>query len=211
MIGATNIGTANIIKGIKMTATTARKSVLIVGKSRLVLDGTVSSLRALGYKATATSDFGDVARQFDLCNVDLVVFGGQVPTARKAELTREIRHMNPRAGFVDGLAGIPGLLVQQVEGAFAADDDKGCLRATYEPKARAIQLTLAREADVRLTAWWQTSFVPPDPKSDSLELLSARLAAGMHSIAVPDRIPDRAAFAVAEVGRARHMFAITAQ
>jgi hypothetical protein len=33
-----------------------------------------------------------------------------------------------------------------------------------------------------VTARWQTSFVPPDPKSDSLVLLDERLAAGQHAI-----------------------------
>jgi hypothetical protein len=34
----------------------------------------------------------------------------------------EIGAINPRVIFVDGLAGIPGLIVNQVQGAFAAHD-----------------------------------------------------------------------------------------
>ncbi len=37
---------------------------------------------------------------------------------------------------------------------------------TYTPDDRSIRLTLAEPADVKVTLWWQTAFVPPDPKSD---------------------------------------------
>jgi hypothetical protein len=47
-----------------------------------------------------------------------------------------------------------------------------------------------------VTAWWQTSFVPPNPKSDSLLLLEDRLAAGEHAVSVPDLVPPKAAFAL---------------
>jgi hypothetical protein len=39
---------------------------------------------------------------------------------RKAELREEIGAINPRVIFVHGLAGIPGLIINQVQGAFAS-------------------------------------------------------------------------------------------
>jgi hypothetical protein len=50
-----------------------------------------------------------------------------------------------------------------------------------------------------VTLWWQTSFVPPDPKSDSLVLLDERLAPGDHAILVPDHVPPKAAFATVQI------------
>jgi hypothetical protein len=54
---------------------------------------------------------------------------------------------------------------------------------------RSIRLTLADPANVKVTTWWQTSFVPPDPKSDSLLLFDDRLASGDRAVRVPDLVP----------------------
>ena len=106
--------------GVRMDMTTdnAQRSVLLIGKSELVLDEAVARLRDLGHKADATNDFTDISGRFDVKEVDLVVFGGQVPPDRKAELREEIGAINPRVIFVQGLAGIPGLIVNQIQGAF---------------------------------------------------------------------------------------------
>jgi hypothetical protein len=66
-----------------MTSDKAHRRVLLIGKSQLVLDESVAGLRDLGYKAEATNDFTDITGRFDVKELDLVVFGGQVPrTAR---------------------------------------------------------------------------------------------------------------------------------
>jgi hypothetical protein len=44
-----------------------------------------------------------------------------------------------------------------------------------------------------VTAWWRTSTIPPDPRSDSLVLFDNRLACGDHTISVPGHIPPQAA------------------
>jgi hypothetical protein len=183
-------------------------SVLLIGKSQRVLDAAVLALRDLGYKAEATNDFADVTRRFDARKLDLVVFGGQVPPDRKAELRDEIGAINPRVIFVQGLAGIPGLIVGQVQGAFAADHQDPTGAPIYTPDDRSIRLTLADPADVKVTVWWQTSFVPPDPESDSLPLLDKRLGGGDHAIPVPDLIPRKAAFATVQIDTAIHAFSI---
>jgi hypothetical protein len=61
------------------------------------------------------------------------VFGGQVPPDRKAELREEIGAVNPRIIFVQGLAGIPGLIIDQVQGAFAADNPEPAEAPTFTP------------------------------------------------------------------------------
>ena len=104
-----------------MTTDNAQRSVLLIGKSQLVLDESVAGLRDLGYKAEATNDFADITGRIDARTLDLIVFGGQVPPDRKVELTEEIGAIKPQVIFVQGLAGIPGLIINQVQGAFASD------------------------------------------------------------------------------------------
>ena len=73
-----------------MTNDSTRRSVLLIGKSQRVLDDAVAGLRARGHKADATNDFGEVTRRFDVNQIDVIVFGRQVPADRKAELKDEI-------------------------------------------------------------------------------------------------------------------------
>jgi hypothetical protein len=191
-----------------MTTDNAQRSVLLIGKSQLVLDESVAGLRDLGYRAEATNDFSDITGRFDVNAIDLVVFGGQVPADRKAELTEEFAAINPGVIFVQGLAGIPGLIINQVRGAFAAGQQDTTHAATYARDERSIRLTLSGPADVKVTVWWQTAFVPPDPKSDSLLLLHDTLAGGDHAIPVPDQVPPKAAFATVEIDPAIYAFSI---
>ena len=172
-----------------MTTDTTQRSVLVFGKSRLVLDDTVAALRDLGYTAQATSDFfSDITGQFDITEIDLIVLGTQVPPNRQAELKEEIGAINPRVIVLDSLGGIPGLIASQVQEAFTADRQDPAQAPAYTPGDRSIRLTLQDPAAVKVTVWWRTSIVPPDPKSDSLVLLDGRLASGHHTIPVPDRV-----------------------
>jgi hypothetical protein len=189
----------------------AQRRVLLIGKSQLVLDEAVAGLRGLDYKAEATNDFTEITGRFDLKEIDLVVFGGQVPTDRKAELREEIRAINPGVIFVQGLAGIPGLIINQVQGAFASDRQDPTGAPAYAPRERSIRLTLAGPANVKVTAWWQTSFVPPDPKSDSLVLLDGRLADGDYTVPLPDHVPPKAAFATVNIDAAIYAFSIATE
>jgi hypothetical protein len=191
-----------------MTTDNVQRSVLLIGKSQLVLDESVVGLRDLGYRAEATNDVSDITGRFDVNAIDLVVFGGQVPADRKAELREEFGAINPGIIFVQGLAGIPGLIINQVRGAFAAGQQDTTHAATYAPDDRSIRLTLSGPADVKVTVWWQTAFVPPDPKSDSLLLLNDTLAGGDHAIPVPDHVPPKAAFATVEIDAAIYAFSI---
>jgi hypothetical protein len=194
-----------------MTTDTAERSVLLIGRSQRVLDESVTGLRDLGYRAEGTNDFAAITGRFDARTLDLVVFGGQVPPDRKAELTQEIGAINPQVIFVQGLAGIPGLIINQVQGAFASHQQDPTAAAAFAPGERAVRLTLAGPASVNVTAWWQTSFVPPDPESDSLVLLDDRLADGDHTIPVPDHVPPNAAFATVKIDAAIYAFGIATE
>lgn len=189
-----------------MTTRTSQRSVLLIGKSQVVLDESVAALRDLGYAAQATNNFSDITGRFDARALDLVVFGGQVPPDRKAELTEEISAINPRVIFVQGLSGIPGLIVSQVQGAFAPGDPGAA--PGFVPEDRSIRLTLTAPSDVAVTIWWGTSFVPPDPKSDSLQILAERLPSGDHLVPVPDHIPRTTVFAAVRIDEAIYTFSI---
>jgi hypothetical protein len=194
-----------------MTADNTDRSVLVLGRSQLVIDDAVAGLHELGYTAQATNDFADITRRYDVVDIDLVVFGGQVPPDREAALKQEIGAINPHVIFVEGLAGIPGLIVNQIQGAFAAEHQDLAQAPTYTPDGRTIRLTLAEPHDVRATLWWTTATVPPDPKSDSLVLLDDRLAAGDHTIPVPGHIPPKRAFATVQIDAAIHAFSIATE
>jgi hypothetical protein len=172
-----------------VTADTPDRSVLLIGASQRVLDDSVAALRDLGYTAQATSDFSsDITGQFDVTHIDLVSLGGQVPPDRKAELKQQIGAINPGAIVLDSLGGIPGLIASQVQEAFTADRQDPAQAPAYTPGDRSIRLTLQDPAAVKVTVWWRTSIIPPDPKSDSLVLLDDRLASGHHTISVPDHV-----------------------
>lgn len=101
--------------------------------------------------------------------------------------------------FVDGLAGIPGLIVNQIQGAFTPNHQDPARAPTYIPEDRIIRLILAGPHDVKVTVWWTTSVVPPNPSVDSLVLLDDRLAGGNYPIPIPEYIPAKSAFATVQV------------
>jgi len=206
-----------------MTAGTPKRGVLLIGASQRILNETVAALRDLGYTAQATNDFfSDITGQFDIPKTDLVVLGTQVPADRQAELKEQIAAINPCVIFAQSLGGIPGLIINQVQGAFAADRQDPAHSPAYTPGDHSIALTLPDPAAVKVTVYWRTSIVPPDPKSDSLVLLDDRLDSGDHTIAVPERVfqpparspnsPDLplAVFTAVQVDAAIYTFSIAA-
>jgi hypothetical protein len=186
------------------------REVLIVGRSEAVLSEAVARLERKGYLARATNRFDSVLVDFDVRTTDVVVFGGQVPPDIKAALMRDIRVINTGAIFVAGLAGIPGLITAQVEAALCGLPAEAA-SAGFDRASRAIILSLSESRWVTVTAWWQTSFVPPDPTSDSLVLLDRRLPAGEHSIALPIGVPERSAFASVRIDLVVQAFSVSVE
>jgi hypothetical protein len=180
-----------------MTTSNPQRSVVLIGASQRVLDECVAAVRELGYTAQGTTDFlSDITSRFDVTGIDLVSLGGQVPPDRKAELREQISAINPKVIVIDSLAGIPGLIASQVREAFTAalkDPDRV---PSYTRADRSIRLTLADPAAVKVTLWWRTSLIPPDPKSDSVVILDDRLGAAsmrFQSPATPRPRPRRQA------------------
>jgi hypothetical protein len=183
-------------------------SALIVGKSAAVLADTVALLQGRGYAAEASNRFADVGTDFDLGGYDVVVFGGQVPAETRDRLAGEIGRLNPAAALVDGLAGIPGLIAAQVEGALAARLVEPEPEPGFDPNGRKVTLSLPTARTVTVTAWWQTSFVPPDPKSDSAILVERQRLDGRLAIPLPDLVPHQAAFVTVQLDDLTYAFSV---
>jgi hypothetical protein len=185
------------------------KRILVVGRSPSVLVDTVEILRSRGYSANATNQFDRVLDDYDAEDIDVVVFGGMVPADTKQHLRQEIGERNAHVAFVQGLAGIAGLIASQVEGVITAGEPDDS-RVTYDGEQRLVQLTLPKAARVTVEAWWATSFTPPEPKSTSMQVLGAELEEGSHSIALPAEVPSVASFLAVTVGSAVHTFTVGA-
>lgn len=176
--------------------------ILVVGRSPRVLLDTVEILRGRGYSADATNQFDCVLDDYDARDFDIVVFGGMVPADTKQHLRQEIGERNAHVTFVQGLAGIAGLIAAQVEGVIAAAEpgEPDEIHVGYDNDRRSVRLTLPNAAHVTVEAWWATSFTPPEPASTSMQVLDAELQEGSHSIALPAAVPSVASFLAVTVG-----------
>src|SRR6266568_1893037 len=183
--------------------------ILVVGRSPSVLVDTVEILRGKGYAADATNQFDRVLDDYDAQDIDIVVFGGMVPADTKQHLRQEISERNADVTFVQGLAGIAGLIAAQVEGVITAGE-AGEIHVAYDEDQRSVHLTLHKAARVTVEAWWHTSFTPPEPKSTSMHMLDAELTEGSHSIALPAEVPSVASFLAVTVGSAVRTFTVGA-
>ena len=185
------------------------KRILVIGRSPGVLVATVDILRAKGYSADATNQFDRVLDDYDVTDLDVLVFGGMVPADARQALREDVCGRNPRVSFVQGLAGIPGLIAAQVQAAISAEahnDDGGDVG--YDEARRAVRFTLNDPARVTVEAWWHTSFVPPEPRSASVRVFDGQLDAGPHTIPLPDQVPSEASFAGVSIGSSARVFTV---
>jgi len=159
------------------------KSVLVIGRSERTLRETVDLVCRNGRTAGATNDFDNVLALFDVASLDIVVFGGMVPPETKETLRTKLMGANPTITFVQGFAGIPGLIAAQVEAAAVPRRlEPGSI--TYDPDNRIVTISLQSPEHVRLTTFWGTAFVPPDPESASEVIFEATLEPGKHNLPV---------------------------
>jgi hypothetical protein len=185
----------------------ATQRILVIGKSPAVLSEAERLLDSLGFSVRSTDRFEEVPDDFDVSAFDLVVFGGRVPADTKADLKATIGRARPGVIFVDGLSGIPGLIVAQVRGAFSPVTSAR-IEQRRAADRRSLLIELASPAAVTVTAWWQTSAIPPNPGSDSRVLVDRQLDAGAHEVQIPGDIPNDVAFASVEVNESVEAFAL---
>ena len=182
--------------------------ILAIGRSETVLSELVTILREGGYAAGATNEFDRTLDLFDAEQLDLVVFGGMVPPDAKEHLREQISGRNPAITFVQGYAGIPGLIAKQVEAALGVGTAGPTASVTYDAESRSIGISLGGPQDVTIIAWWHTSFVPPEPRSTSRVVLDVELDTGAHTITIPDDVPAQASFATVSIGPSVHAFIV---
>jgi len=182
--------------------------ILVIGRSETVLSEAVTILREKGYAAGATNEFDRTLDLFDAGQLDLVVFGGMVPPDTKEHLREQISARNPATVFVQGYAGIPGLIAKQVEATLSEGAAGPNASVSYDAESRSIGMSLDGPQAVTVIAWWGTSFVPPEPKSTSRVILDEELTAGAHTIAIPAEVPAQASFATVSVGPSVHAFIV---
>jgi hypothetical protein len=183
----------------EISASPAPARVLVVGRSPGVLVAAVELLRGQGHRADATNQFDQVLDDYDVSDLDVLVFGGMVPPDTKRHLCDEITKRNPGITFVQGLAGIAGVIAAQV-GAVTAGVSAGAAEIGYDAGNRTIRLTLPDAARVTIEALWMTSWTPPEPASTSMRVFDGELAAGSHDIVLPDRVPSEGSFAAVTAG-----------
>jgi hypothetical protein len=181
--------------------------VLVVGRSPGVLVAAVDLLRGKGHLADATNQFDQVLDDYDVSDLDVLVFGGMVPADTKRHLCDEITKRNPGITFVQGLAGIPGVIAAQVD-AVTCDASSGAAEIGYDPEGRTVRVTLPGAMRVTIEALWMTSWQPPEPASTSLQVFDGELAAGSHDIALPDRVPSEGSFAAVTAGAQVRVFTV---
>ena len=190
--------------------------VLIVGRSPNVLLEAVDILRSRGYQADATNQFADVLSDYDVADLDILIFGGMVPAETKQYLREEVAKVNPAVTFVQGLAGMSGLIAAQVDavattggtaGTATADAPAGA-SAVYDSPRRSMVVTLTQAVHVVVEAWWGTSFQPPEPRSAHAIVFDGQLSPGEHVIALPADLPDVASFAAVRIDGSVHVFTV---
>src|SRR5215471_13771665 len=149
--------------------------ILVIGRSETVLSEAVTILCEKGYAAGATNEFDRTLDLFDARRLDLVVFGGMVPPETKERLREQISARNPAVAFVQGYAGIPGLVAAQAEAALGAGAPGPAAPVTYDARSPSLAISLDRPQLVTVTAWWHTSFAPPEPESTFRVILDQEL------------------------------------
>ncbi len=186
-----------------------QKSILIIGKSPSALETMGSLLRDKGYSVETTNNFEDISNRFKLNDFDLITMGGQVPPDIKSEITRAATELKSNMLFVQGMAAIPGLVVGQIEGELNANLRNPKQMPIFHSDTLTISLSLTKKSQVVVTVWWQTTFVPPNPGSDSRVLCNKVLPAGKHIIEIPADIPKDSSFLTVQIDQATYSIKLT--
>jgi hypothetical protein len=187
---------------------TGTERILVIGRSPSVILDAADILRSKGFRADATNQFDEVLTEYDATDLDVVVFGGMVPPNTKRFLKEEISKVNGHVTFVQGLAGIAGLIAAQVESVTSTAGDHNGI--AYDTTKRSVQLTLQEPAQVVVEAWWATSFTPPEPMSTSLRVIDSHFDSGEYSVPLPAEVPPVASFVTVSVGTAVRAFTVGA-
>jgi CheY-like chemotaxis protein len=125
---------------------------LIIGKSPAALEGMSSLLQEQGYEVETTNDFNNIAGRFDLKQFDLITTGGQVPPEARVRIRNDALKLKPGMRFVQGMAAISGLVVDQIKGELTVQGQNAEQIPVYDPANRMFTFTTANAVSVKITA-----------------------------------------------------------
>ena len=91
------------------------KQVLLIGRNPIVLTNLASALTEEGFTVKTTSFVEQASQDFNGADFDLVAFGRGVDETTNTLIRANFLAQNPNVIFVDGLAPVTSLLVQQIK------------------------------------------------------------------------------------------------
>jgi hypothetical protein len=128
--------------------------VLVIGKSREILEKVKAGLRAQGIVAHGTTQIDRPSVNFDAKDFALVAFGGGVPIPVREKLKSEFKQQNPDVILLDTFAPIA---VQHIAAALRGDLDKREFASRFEVTQREgsylVRLDMMKACDVRVEAY----------------------------------------------------------
>lgn len=94
------------------------KRVLSIGARKNILSKLTDGLHQQGFNASwsdNTTNIEQIPKQYRSSDYDVIAFGRGVKSQQKQLLRRIYKAQNPTIEFVDGLAPIPNLLIEQIK------------------------------------------------------------------------------------------------
>lgn len=159
-----------------------QKRVLLIGKRQNVLTKLATALTKEGFAVQWTSDIERADKVFGARNFDMIAFGRGVTPDQKAHFRAFFSGQNPAIRFVDGLAPIIPLLVDQIKQAFVElpPDEQRLTGFTYETTGGLkLHFALKEICEVNIKLYYLDFFFRTHP----YKLVSAKLPPGSHTIA----------------------------
>jgi len=102
------------------------KKILSIGARQSVLESVSAELISQGFDASWTNlcnDTNDILQKFNARHYDVITFGRGVSAGNKKYLMQKFSAQHPGIVFVEGMAPIAGLLVDQVKQALTPVND----------------------------------------------------------------------------------------
>lgn len=175
------------------------KNILLIGRNPTVLANLDEALTAEGFATKMTNLVEQASQDFSGADFDLIAFGRGVDEVTNAYLRTRFSTQNPAVIFVDGLAPITSLLVQQIKLALADTLllEKTLTKFTCQSVDCAhVQITVTAACQLTIELY-QLDAVHHNQQTT---LVSKFVTAGNHtfSVKLPDKTDSTVKFLVAQ-------------
>ena len=122
-----------------------RERILSIGKRKSVLTVLSKKLIEEGFDASWTNKIEQATQDFNACDFDLITWGRGVDETRRRIFEEKFRVQNPEILFVEGMAPIIPLLVDQVKWALAE-------KRSEEKSISAVEIASTGELSIKIHA-----------------------------------------------------------